>query len=40
MNTVDKVLKIAAHEVGYLEKSKLAYQKTPEIIYQKTAGAG
>lgn len=40
MNTVDKVLKIAAEEVGYLEKSKLAYQKNPDIIYQKTAGAG
>jgi len=40
MNTVDKVLKIASDEVGYLEKSKTAYLKNPDIIYQKTAGAG
>ena len=40
MNTVDKVLKIALNEVGYLEKSKTAYQKNPDIIYEKTAGAG
>lgn len=40
MNTVDKVLKIASDEVGYLEKSKVAYQKNPDIIYEKTAGAG
>lgn len=40
MNTVDKVLKVASEEVGYLEKSKIAYQKNPDIIYQKTAGAG
>lgn len=40
MNTVDKVLKVASEEVGYLEKSKVAYQKNPDIIYQKTAGAG
>lgn len=40
MNTVDKVLKIAFDEVGYLEKSKTAYQKNPDIIYEKTAGAG
>lgn len=40
MNTVDKVIKIASNEVGYLEKSRSAYQKNPEVIYQKTAGAG
>lgn len=40
MNTVDKVLKIAMNEVGYLEKSKTAYKKNPDIIYEKTAGAG
>lgn len=40
MNTPDKVIKIATNEVGYLEKSKTAYQKNPNIIYEKTAGAG
>ena len=40
MNTPDKVIKIATNEVGYLEKSKSAYQKNPDIIYEKTAGAG
>lgn len=40
MNTVDKVLKIAMNEVGYLEKSKTAYQKNHDILYEKTAGAG
>lgn len=40
MNTVDKVLKVASNEVGYLEKSKTAYQKNHDIIYEKTAGAG
>ena len=40
MNTADKVIKVASDEVGYLEKSKIAYQKNPDIIYEKTAGAG
>ena len=40
MNTVDKVLKVAINEVGYLEKSKTAYQKNPDVLYDKTAGAG
>lgn len=40
MNTVDKVLKIALDEVGYLEKSRTAYKNNPNIIYEKTAGAG
>lgn len=39
-NTVDKVIDIAAGEVGYLEKSKSAYKKDPDIIKQKTKGAG
>lgn len=36
----EKVLSIAIAEVGYLEKSKEAYKKDPQIIYEKTAGAG
>ena len=40
MNTVDKVIKVAEAEIGYLEKSKEAYKKNPQIIYEKTAGAG
>ena len=40
MNTADKVIQVAMNEVGYLEKSKTAYQKNPDIIYEKTAGAG
>ena len=40
MNTPDKVLAIAAAEVGYLEKSKAAYQADSNVIYDKTAGAG
>lgn len=36
----NKVIKIATNEVGYLEKSKAAYKKNPEIVDQKTAGAG
>lgn len=39
-NTVSKVLKVAADEVGYLEKSAAAYKKNPDILDQKTAGAG
>ena len=35
-----KVIAIAAAEVGYLEKSKVAYQKDPSVLDQKTAGAG
>ena len=35
-----KVINIALNEVGYLEKSKAAYQKNPNIIYDKTQGAG
>lgn len=36
----NKVIQIALNEVGYLEKSKMAYQKDPNIIYSKTNGAG
>lgn len=36
----NKVIQIALNEVGYLEKSKIAYQKDPNIIYSKTDGAG
>ena len=39
-NTVDKVLNIAANEVGYLEKSTAAYKKDPTCIDEKTRGAG
>ena len=40
MNTPDKVISIALGEVGYLEKSLLAYKKNPNIIWEKTDGAG
>lgn len=40
MNTPDKVLAIAAAEVGYLEKSKKAYEADPDVLYDKTKGAG
>lgn len=39
-NTVSKVIKIAKAEVGYLEKSKAAYQKNPAVLDKKTDGAG
>lgn len=39
-NTVNKVLTIARAEIGYLEKSKAAYQKDPKVIYEKKKGAG
>lgn len=40
MNTVDKVLSIAMAEVGYMEKSHKAYMDDPDILYEKTKGAG
>lgn len=40
MNTPDKVIAIALEEVGYLEKSKAAYQADPNVLYDKTEGAG
>lgn len=36
----DNVLNIAQAEVGYLEKSRAAYNADPSVIYDKTAGAG
>lgn len=39
-NTLDKVLDVAAAEVGYLEKSKTAYKKDPSCLDEKTRGAG
>lgn len=39
-NTVDKVLNIAADEIGYLEKSAVAYKKDPTCLDEKTRGAG
>lgn len=39
-NTVDKVLNIAANEVGYLEKSAAAYKKDSTCLDEKTRGAG
>lgn len=39
-NTVDKVIKIATAEIGYLEKSKAAYQKNSKILDEMTKGAG
>lgn len=38
--TVDKVIKIATAEVGYLEKSKAAYKKDTTCLDEKTRGAG
>lgn len=40
MNTVEKVINVAAGEDGYLEKSASAYKKNPDILDEKTAGAG
>lgn len=41
MNTTDKVLKIAAAEVGYLEKSAAAWKKHgAACLYEKTEYAG
>jgi hypothetical protein len=39
-NTVDKVLKVAQKEVGYLEKSRASYVKDRAVLYEKTKGAG
>lgn len=35
-----KVIEIATNEVGYLEKSKSAYQKNASVLYQKSTGSG
>lgn len=40
MSEIKKVLDIANVEIGYLEKSRAAYNANPEVIYDKTAGAG
>ena len=40
MGEIEKILQIANNEVGYLEKSKYAYQKDPTVLYDKTRGAG
>ena len=40
MSEISKILDIADAEVGYLEKSRAAYNANPDIIYDKTAGAG
>lgn len=40
MNEIDKILQIANDEVGYLEKSKQAYQNNPSILDSKTDGTG
>ena len=37
---INKVIQIAKNEVGYLEKSKSAYQNNPKVLYDKTQGAG
>ena len=38
--TPDTVIEIAQNEVGYLEKSRIAYATDMECIYNKKAGAG
>ena len=40
MSEIDQILDIANAEVGYLEKSKKAYQEDPTVLYDKTRGAG
>ena len=40
MDEIGKVLNIARNEEGYLEKSWEAYEENPDVIYDKTAGAG
>ena len=40
MTEVDQLLDLFNAEVGYLEKSKTAYQKDPTVLYDKTRGAG
>lgn len=37
---INKILDIAEDEIGYLEKSTKAYRKNPQIVYDKTKGAG
>lgn len=40
MSERDSVINIASDEIGYLEKSWAAYNENPDVIYDKTAGAG
>jgi len=40
MTEIEKILKIANEEVGYLEKSKKAYEENPSVLDNKTEGAG
>lgn len=40
MNQIDQLIRTAAAEIGYLEKSYSAYKARPSVIYEKTAGAG
>lgn len=40
MSNVNRLLDIFRQEVGYLEKSRAAYDYDPSIIYDKTKGAG
>ena len=37
-NTVDKVIKIALDEVGYMEKSKKPITKTPKCLIPRRMG--
>jgi len=39
-NTADKVISIALSQVGYLEKSRVAYQADKNVLYKFTEGAG
>lgn len=36
----EKILNLARNDIGYLEKSKAAYKKNPNIVYEKKDGAG
>lgn len=40
MSEKSNFIRIAMDEVGYLEKSRAAYNQNPDIIYDKYAGAG
>ena len=40
MSEISKILDIAKAEVGYLEKSREAYERNPAVLYSKTDGAG
>lgn len=40
MKEIDQVIDIARAEVGYMEKSRRAYNNNHDILYDKTAGAG